>query len=177
MGGGPDVPICEPKDACRMQPQRPPEPTGAPPLPGAFLGWDMAHEPVQRHCLGLEPRQAWRLKGTGGETDEIVVPGILLDDLGRTSSAEAVMGREVFCQLQALAAMAEIRMLEARARARPRRMRAEANVWLVDGVRKGRRIEVTGIVSLDRVVFAADRHLCTDTIGVGQLVPGDKAWR
>jgi hypothetical protein len=160
-----------------MSPEQPDDRPGAPPMNHPFLGWDMADEVIRRHIVGLEPRQAWRLKGLGGAADEIVIPGILLDDFGRTTPAEATLAYTVFCQMQALAAMAEVRMIEARAQQRPRRTRAEANIWLIDGIRRGRRIEVLAVVSLDRLVFAPDRHLRTDTLAVSQIVPGEKAAR
>lgn len=134
-------------------------------------------EPMQRHVVGLEPSHAWRLRGLRGAEDEIIVPGILLDDVGRITSVEASMDYPVFCQLQAMAALADLRMLAARGAARPGRREPEANVWLVEGSQDGRRLAIAAIVSLDRLVFAPDRHLCVDTMTAAQIVPGEKAWR
>jgi hypothetical protein len=158
-------------------PDRPARSAGAAPLAHPFLRWEMGADPVQRHLVGLEPKQAWRLKGLCGADDEIVIPGILLDDFGRSASIEAGMAFAVFCQMQAMAALAELRMLEGRGAARPHRTKPEANVWLLDGRREGRRIEVVAVASLDRIVFLPDRHLRVDTMAAAQIVPGEKAWR
>jgi hypothetical protein len=155
-------------------PSNPARPAGTAALNHPFLRWEMADDPIQRHLVGLEPRHAWRLKGLGGTQDEIVVPGILLDDTGTNTPVEASLAPGTFFQMQALAAMAELRMLAARARPKPARTRPEANVWLVDARRTGRRVEIAAIVALDRVVLSKDGQWRTDSLPSADLVPGER---
>jgi hypothetical protein len=162
-----------------LTPDQPARRSDAAPAITGLAAWSTGggESPVVRHLAGFEPRNAWRLKGTGDEPDEIVVPGILLDDFGRSASIEAVMSHALFCQVQAMAALAELRMVEARTGPKPRRLRPEANVWLVEGTRREKRLDIAAVVALDRVHFGADRHVRADSMAFAEIVPGEKAWR
>jgi dihydrofolate synthase / folylpolyglutamate synthase len=82
-----------------LTPDQPARRSDAAPAITGLAAWSTGggESPVVRHLAGFEPRNAWRLKGTGDEPDEIVVPGILLDDFGRSASIEAVMSHALFC--------------------------------------------------------------------------------
>jgi hypothetical protein len=109
-------------------------------------------EAAMRCDLALEPAQAWLLKGHFGDGDEVVIPGLLLDDLGGCTAVEASLTLPDFHQMLAMAGRAEIAMLaelSADASARPK---PEANVWAVVAERNKRRLAVQSILALDRVV-------------------------
>lgn len=132
---------------------------------------------LQRHHVGLAPKQAWRVKGSRDGTDEIVIPGLLLDDHGGSEKIEATMPYQVFCQLQAMAAIADVRMLNARAAEKPQRKAPEANVWLVEGVLRRKELDLRELVSLDRLVFDKAGQRCVDRMSLSQLMPGAKERR
>lgn len=132
---------------------------------------------VTRHEVALEPSQAWCLKGMLGEQDEIVIPGLLLDDLGNCAPVEASLSAADFHKMLAMTALQENRMLAARHAAQPYRTKAEANVWAVDGRLDERRLSVSAIVALDRVVVDAYGTHCVESMRAAQLLPGPKAWR
>jgi hypothetical protein len=132
---------------------------------------------VDRYDVALEPAQAWCLKGVLGEPDEIVIPGLLLDDLGNCSSVEARMRIHIFYQMLAMVARAEDRMRAARAAPVPERTRPEANVWLVEGVRDASRLAIDTIGALDRVVVDAYGAHRMDGLRTAELLPGPRAWR
>ena len=130
-----------------------------------------------RYDVALEPTQAWCLKGVLGEPDEIMIPGLLLDDLGNCSPVEASLSLPSFHKMLAMATLQENRMLAARHAPEPYRTKAEANVWAVDGRLDERRLTVSAIAALDRVVVDAFGTHCVETMRATQLVPGPKAWR
>ncbi len=132
---------------------------------------------IDRYDVALEPAQAWCLKGVLDEPDAIVIPGLLLDDLGNCSSVEARMSIHTFYQMLAMVARAEDRMRAARAASDPERTRPEANVWLIDGVRDGSRLAIETIAALDRVVVDAYGAHRLDGLRPTELLPGPRAWR
>jgi hypothetical protein len=131
---------------------------------------------LQRHDVALEPGQAWCLKGIGTGSDEIIIPGLLLDDLGNCSAIEATLDLLTYYQMLAMVSLQESRMLASRAAAQPDRLRPEANVWLVEGHASGRRLRIVTIKALDRVVVDGYGSHCVETLWASQLLPGPRAW-
>ncbi|CAN5595896.1 hypothetical protein BH23PSE1_BH23PSE1_02950 [soil metagenome] len=129
---------------------------------------------VQRFLVGLEPLHAWGLGQADDEPEEVVIPGLLLDDFDHCTCIEAVMSVRHFCQLQSLALLAENRMLLARAMAAAHRLVPEANVWLVEGRLAGRTLEATGIVGLDRLVLERERTQRVDTLSLCDIIPNGR---
>lgn len=138
---------------------------------------DQASDERQCYDVALEPAQAWCLKGVLGDTDEIVIPGLLLDDLGNCSPVEAALSLSEFHKMLAMATHQENEMLSARNAPEPHRTKAEANIWSVEGLVESRRLSVSCITALDRVVVDAYGTHCVDTMRASQLVPAPKAWR
>ena len=132
-----------------------------------------------RYDVALEPAQAWSLKGVLDDADEVVIPGLLLDDLGNCSPVEASLSMPSFHKMLAMATLQENRMLSARNAPEPYRTKSEANVWAVDGLLddRNRRLTVSDIAALDRVVVDAYGTHCIESLRAVQLVPGPKAWR
>jgi hypothetical protein len=140
-------------------------------------GPELSASAIDRYDVALEPSQAWCLKGLLGEPDEIVIPGLLLDDLGNCSAVEARMSVPTFYQMLAMVALAENRMLAARAAPEPERTRPEANVWLLEGTLEGGRLAIKTIATLDRVVVDAYGAHRLDSLHPREILPGPRAWR
>jgi hypothetical protein len=124
-----------------------------------------------RYDLALEPAQAWCLKGHFGEPDEVVIPGLLLDDLGGCTAIEATLALPAFHQMLAMAGRAELAMLADRASETASRTRPEANVWAVVAERVGRRIAVKALLALDRVVVDGYGARRVDLLRAADLIP------
>jgi hypothetical protein len=131
----------------------------------------------EQHDLALEPNQAWFLKGVMGEADEVVIPGLLLDDLGGCTNVEAALDLATFHQMLAMAAMQDARMFAVRASGEHERDKPEANVWHVEGPRSRNRIDVRLIRALDRVVVDNYGTRCIETMRASAMIPGPRAWR
>jgi hypothetical protein len=146
-------------------------------MPASEAGSGTPAACIDRHDVALEPGQAWCLKGVLGEPDEIVIPGLLLDDLGNCSSVEARMPVPTFYQMLAMVARAEERMQAARAAPDPERARPEANVWHLEGILESGRLRIDAIGALDRVVVDAYGAHRMDSLRSSEILPGQRAWR
>jgi hypothetical protein len=146
-------------------------------MPASEAGSGTPAACIDRYDVALEPAQAWCLKGVLGEPDEIVIPGLLLDDLGNCSSVEARMPVPTFYQMLAMVARAEERMQAARAAPEPERTRPEANVWLLEGIMESGRLRIDAIAALDRVVVDAYGAHRMDSLRSSEILPGQRAWR
>jgi hypothetical protein len=145
--------------------------------PGEAGASASAQGALDRFDVALEPGQAWCLKGLGDEPDEVVIPGLLLDDLGGCTSVEASLDLPTYYQMLAMVSVQEARMIAARNGSPPERMRPEANVWSLTGSLLRGRIEVETLAALDRVVVDSYGTSCLETMRASQILPGPKAWR
>jgi hypothetical protein len=132
---------------------------------------------IDRYDVALEPGQAWCLKGLLGEPDEIVIPGLLLDDLGNCSAVEARMPVPTFYQMLAMVALAggpdARRPRSTRARAHPARGQCLAPRRL-PGRRAPRDRDDR---ALDRVVVDAYGAHRLDSLRRARSCPDQRAWR